>query len=154
MLYDAFKMLHIVGVVVLIGNVTITAFWKVFADRTGDPHLIAHAQRMVTVTDWVFTLSGIVLIFAGGFGAALAADLNPFEPGWLLWGQVLFAISGMIWLGILVPAQLRQARAARVFAAAGVVPASYRRDGSRWLLWGILATLPLVAAIWVMVAKP
>jgi uncharacterized membrane protein len=41
-----------------------------------------------------------------------------------------------------------------VFAAGGVVPASYRRDGSRWLLWGILATLPLVAAIWVMVAKP
>ena len=154
MLYDVFKMLHVLGVVVLVGNVTVTAFWKVFADRTGDPRLIAHAQHMVTVTDWVFTLGGIVLIYGGGFGAALVAGLDPFEPGWLLWGQLLFAVSGVIWLGVLVPAQVRQARQARAFAAGGAIPEAYRRDGRRWLVWGIVATVPLVAAIWVMVAKP
>ena len=154
MLYDLLKTLHLVGVVVLIGNVTITAFWKVFADRTGDTRLIAHAQHMVTVTDWVFTLGGIVLIYGGGFGAALVAGLDPFEPGWLLWGQLLFAVSGVIWLGVLVPAQVRQARQARAFAADGAIPEAYRRDGRRWLVWGIVATVPLVAAIWVMVAKP
>ena len=79
-----------------------------FADRTGDPRLIAHAQHMVTVTDCVFTLGGIVLIYGGGFGAALVAGLDPFEPGWLLWGQLLFAVSGVIWLGVLVPAQIRR----------------------------------------------
>ena len=154
MLYDVFKMLHVLGVVVLVGNVTVTAFWKVFADRTGDPRLIAHAQHMVTVTDWVFTLGGIVLIYGGGFGAALVAGLDPFEPGWLLWGQLLFAVSGVIWLGVLVPAQVRQARQARAFAVGGAIPEAYRRDGRRWLVWGIVATVPLVAAIWVMVAKP
>ncbi len=154
MLYDVFKLLHVVGVVVLVGNVTVTAFWKVFADRTGEPRLIAHAQHMVTVTDWVFTLGGIVLIYGGGFGAALVAGLDPFEPGWLLWGQLLFAVSGVIWLGVLVPAQIRQARQARAFAAGGAIPEAYRRDGRRWLVWGIVATVPLVAAIWVMVAKP
>ena len=154
MLYDVFKLLHVVGVVVLVGNVTVTAFWKVFADRTGDPRLIAHAQHMVTVTDWVFTLGGIVLIYGGGFGAALVAGLDPFEPGWLLWGQLLFAVSGVIWLGVLVPAQVRQARQARAFAVGGAIPEAYRRDGRRWLVWGIVATVPLVAAIWVMVAKP
>jgi len=154
MLYDVFKMLHVLGVVVLVGNVTVTAFWKVFADRTGNPRLIAHAQHMVTVTDWVFTLGGIVLIYGGGFGAALVAGLDPFEPGWLLWGQLLFAVSGVIWLGVLVPAQVRQARQARAFAAGGAIPEAYRRDGRRWLVWGIVATVPLVAAIWVMVAKP
>ena len=154
MLYDVFKLLHVVGVVVLVGNVTVTAFWKVFADRTGDPRLIAHAQHMVTVTDWVFTLGGIVLIYGGGFGAALVAGLDPFEPGWLLWAQLLFAVSGVIWLGVLVPAQVRQARQARAFAVGGAIPEAYRRDGRRWLVWGIVATVPLVAAIWVMVAKP
>ena len=154
MLYDLLKTLHLVGVVVLIGNVTITAFWKVFADRTGDPRLIAHAQHMVTVTDWVFTLGGIVLIYGGGFGAAAVADLDPFEPGWLLWGQMLFATSGVIWLAILVPAQIRLGRLARGFATGGPIPEAYRRDGRRWLVWGILATVPLVAAVWVMVAKP
>lgn len=154
MLYDVLKALHIIGVVVLIGNVTVTAFWKVFADRTQDPRLIAHAQRMVTVTDWVFTLGGIALVYGGGFAAAWVAGMDPFAPGWLLWGQVLFAISGVIWLGILVPAQIRQARLARDFAQGGPIPDAYRRDGRRWLVWGIVATLPLAAAIWVMVAKP
>jgi uncharacterized membrane protein len=43
-MYALFKTLHIIGVVILVGNVTITAFWKVFADRTGNAQLIAHAQ--------------------------------------------------------------------------------------------------------------
>jgi hypothetical protein len=36
----------------------------------------------------------------------------------------------------------------------GVLPAHYRRDRRSWLIWGIIATVPLVAAIYVMVAKP
>ena len=154
MLYDLLKAVHLAGVVVLIGNVTVTAFWKVFADRTGDPRLIAHAQHMVSVTDWTFTLSGIALIYGGGFGAAWVAGMNPFSPGWLLWGQALFALSGVIWLGILVPVQIRQAQLARGFANGGSIPEAYRHDGRRWLFWGIVATLPLTAAVWVMVAKP
>jgi uncharacterized membrane protein len=154
MLYATLKALHVLGVVVLVGNVTVTAFWKVFADRTRDPRLIAHAQHMVTVTDWVFTLGGILLIYGSGFAAAWVGGMDPFAPGWLLWGQVLFAVSGVIWLGILVPAQIRQARLARGFAAGGPIPAAYLRDGRRWLFWGIVATVPLVGAIWVMVTKP
>ncbi|ALK09912.1 DUF2269 family protein [Blastochloris viridis] len=154
MLYDALKSLHIVGVVLLLGNVTITAFWKAFADRTGDPAVIAFGQRLVTITDFVFTGSGGVIFLAGGFGAAWAGGLDPFAPGWLLWGQVLFVVSGAIWVGILIPAQIRLSKAARCFAAGGSIPDSYWRDSRLWLTWGIIACLPLVAAIWVMVAKP
>jgi uncharacterized membrane protein len=154
MLYTIFKVIHLVGVVVLIGNVTVTAFWKIFADRTADMHIIAHAQRLVSLTDWVFTFAGILLIYIGGFGAALVGGLNPFGPAWLLWGHGLFALSGSIWLGILVPIQIRQARHATNFIAGGVIPPAYLRDSRRWLIWGIIATLPLVAAICIMVAKP
>lgn len=122
MLYDLLKTLHIVGVVVLIGNVTVASLWKVLADRTGDPRLIAHAQSMVTVTDWAFTVGGVALVYGGGLGAAWVAGMNPFAPGWLLCGQVLFAVSGMIWLGILVPLQTRQAQLARGFADGGPIP--------------------------------
>ena len=48
MLYSIFKFIHVLGVVVLLGNVTITAFWKVFADRTRNASLIAHAQYAVS----------------------------------------------------------------------------------------------------------
>ena len=91
-MYAIFKTIHIVGVVVLLGNVTITAYWKVLADRTNDTRLIAHAQHGVTVADWIFTLAGIVLVLVGGYGAAAIAGLSPVSTNWLIVGQLLFAV--------------------------------------------------------------
>ena len=153
-MYAMFKTLHIIGVVVLLGNVTITAFWKVLADRTSDARLIAHAQHGVTVADWIFTLAGIVLILIGGYGAAGVAGLPIAGPKWLVIGEVLFAVSGLIWLAILVPIQIRQARVARSLAPDADLPLQYRRDSRSWLVWGVVATVPLVAAVYVMAAKP
>jgi uncharacterized membrane protein len=154
MLYDTLKLLHLLGVIILIGNVTVTSFWKVFADRSGDARLIAHAQYLVTVTDYFFTLSGIVLIVGGGFGAAYVAGIPWFAAGWLRTSELLFLVSGCIWLGVLVPIQVRQARQVRGFVEGAAVPEPYRRDSRLWLIWGIVATVPLVAAMYVMVAKP
>ena len=136
-----------------VGNVTITAFWKVFADRTGDASLVAHAQQAVIVADWIFTLPAIALILFGGYGMVSYADIDPFGSAWLIWGQVLFLISGCIWLGILVPAQIRQGRAARALQKGEPLPESYWQDGRLWLVWGIAATAPLIAAIYVMIVR-
>ena len=37
MLYLAFKVLHILAVVMFLGNITTGIFWKEHADRTKDP---------------------------------------------------------------------------------------------------------------------
>jgi uncharacterized membrane protein len=152
-MYVLFKTLHIIGVVVLLGNVTITAYWKVLADRSSDTRLIAHAQHGVTIADWIFTLAGIVLILVGGYGAAAVAGLSITTSTWLILGQLLFAVSGLVWICILIPIQIRQARAARSLLPDDALPLQYRYDSRRWLIWGIIATVPLVAAIYVMVAK-
>ncbi len=153
-LYDVLKFLHVLGVVMLVGNVTVTAVWKVFADRTGDARVIAFGQRLVTLTDWSLTLGGILLIAIGGFGAALVTGINPFGARWLVEGQALFVLSGLMWTMILIPTQIRQARQARAFVDGGEIPAQYRRDALRWIVWGIIATFPLLGAIWLMIAKP
>jgi len=72
----------------------------------------------------------------------------------LVWGQVLLALSGALWAGVLVPAQIHQGRQARAFVASGEIPVSYWRAGRRWAVWGVVATALLLIAIWVMVAKP
>jgi uncharacterized membrane protein len=154
MSYEFMKFLHLIGVVLLVGNVTITAFWKVFADRTGDAQIVAYAQHLVTLCDWIFTLSGIIMIFIGGYGMAFVRGYNVFESTWLIWGQLLFLVSGLIWLFVLIPLQIRQAQQARVSSLSGSVPAAYWRDGRLWLIWGIIATIPLVGAVYVMIAKP
>ena len=150
MLYSFLKFIHVLGVVVLLGNGTITAFWKVFADRTKDASLIAHAQQAVSVSDWLFTLTGIAMIIGGGYGMVYVAGLDPLSS-WLVKAQVLFMISGLMWLGILVPLQVRQARAARQFKDGSSIPDAYWRDCRSWLVWGIAATVPLVAAVYVMI---
>src|SRR6478609_4209928 len=101
MSYDAFKVVHLAGVVIFLGNIIVTAMWKVLADRTGDPRIIAYAQRLVTITDWIFT-----------------AGVDPTQF-WLALGQSLFVASGVIWIAILIPTQIIQARQARAFAAGG-----------------------------------
>ena len=36
MSYDVFKVVHLAGVVIFLGNIIVTGLWKVMADRTGD----------------------------------------------------------------------------------------------------------------------
>jgi uncharacterized membrane protein len=153
-MYALFKTVHLLGVILLVGNVTITAYWKVLADRTSDTKIVAHAQHGVTVADWLFTLTGILLLIIGGYGAAAFAGWSLTGPTWLVLGQILFAVSGLIWLVILIPIQIRQARTVRALRDDSALPAPYRRDSRIWLVWGILATVPLIAALYVMVAKP
>jgi uncharacterized membrane protein len=153
MAYDIFKLLHLLGVVLLLGNVTVTSIWKLYADATRDPKVIAFAQRLVTITDWFFTVWGVLLLVAGGYGAAWLGGMDPLRDAWLLWAEGLFVLAGVIWLGVLVPIQLRQARMARGFAGLDSVPPAYFRLGRLWILWGLVATVPLVAAMWVMLRR-
>jgi uncharacterized membrane protein len=153
MSYSALKFIHLLGMVLLLGNVTVTAVWKVFADRTRCPVTVARAQRMVTYTDWALTGGGIVLLSAAGYAMALGSGMALFDAGWLLWGQILFAASGCIWLFVLVPIQMAQSRLSATFTAGSEVPQRYWALSRLWLWWGIAATVPLVAAMFLMIAK-
>lgn len=153
MSYDVLKLLHLLGVVLLLGNVTVTSIWKLYADRTRDPVVIAFAQRLVTITDWFFTFWGIVLLVVGGYGAAWVLGADVLRDDWIVWSEVMFALAGLIWLGLLVPIQVRQARMARGFVAGGEIPEAYWRLGRLWIIWGLIATVPLVAATWLMLRK-
>jgi uncharacterized membrane protein len=151
--YDILKTLHILGVVILMGNVTVTSIWKLYADRTRDARVIAFAQRLVTITDWFFTFWGIVLLIVGGYGAAWTAGMDVLRDDWIVWSEIMFAIAGGIWLFVLVPIQIRQARMAREFADGRPIPDAYWRLGRWWIAGGLIATVPLVVATWLMVRK-
>jgi uncharacterized membrane protein len=153
MLYNAFKVIHLLGITVFLGNIIVTGIWKALADRTKEPGVVAYAQRLVTLTDWIFTAGGVVLILIGAYGMAFTAGLD-LRQTWLLWGQGLFIASGVIWVLILIPTQIVQAKQAHSFAAGGAIPESYWRHSRRWYVWGALATLIPLANLNVMVFKP
>lgn len=58
-------------------RIIITGMWKVLADRTGEPRTVAYAQRLVTLTDWIFTLGNVILILIGAYGMVWTGGLNP-----------------------------------------------------------------------------
>ncbi len=154
MSYEAFKVIHLFGVIVFLGNIIVTGVWKAMADRTGDAKTIAFAQRLVTLTDWLFTAGGVALILVGAYGMAAVGDLDLRHTAWLVWGQAIFVVSGIIWVVVLIPTQIVQARQARAFADGGTIPDSYWRLSRRWLIWGTVATLVPLANLYFMVFKP
>ena len=149
-----FKALHLFGVIVFLGNIIVTALWKVLADRSGDARVIAFAQRLVTVTDFVFTAGGVTFLVIGAYGMIAVAGLDPMHTTWPLWGQGLLIASGIIWVVALIPTQIAQARLARGFAGGGQIPERYWQLNRRWLVWGIIATLVPLGNLYVMVFKP
>ena len=136
----------------LMGNITVTAIWKYFADRTQRPEVLSFAQKLVTYTDWSMTVWGVVLLMGGGYFMVFAVNW-PLTLHWLLASQILFVVAGLIWLLLLVPIQVRQARLAKNFAGNDVGD-DYRQLSRRWLFWGLISTLPLLVATWLMIAKP
>ena len=153
MTFEIFKFVHLLGVISLLGNVTVTSAWKVLSDRTRDPVIIARAQRLVTLTDWAFTFWGILLLLVGGYGAAWVAGMDVLRDRWIVLSEISFVLAGMLWLCVLVPIQVKQARMARRFVAGVPIPEAYFALSRWWIAVGLLATVPLLAAMWFMVAK-
>jgi uncharacterized membrane protein len=152
--YLLLKSLHILGAVIFLGNIIVTGWWKVMADRTRNPVIIAFAQRQVTLTDYIFTGGGIVLILATGLGNAILHNMDYLSIKWLSWGYWLFIISGIIWVTVLIPVQIMQAKIARRFADGGDIPERYWMLGRLWNIFGILATIIPLANLYWMVFKP
>jgi len=152
--YLILKTIHIIGAVLFLGNIIITGWWKIMANRTHNPIIIAFAQRQVTLTDFVFTAGGSTLLFTAGIANIIIYDINIMQTNWILWGLALFTLSGVIWAAILIPIQIKQAREAKTFTAETVISDAYWRREMIWYILGLAAiVLPLMSLIF-MVLKP
>lgn len=154
--YFHFRFLHVLGVVLFLGNIVISAMWKLRADRTGNPAVMAYAQRLVVRTDKLFTLPGFLLVLLTGFALVTAAGWGFSGPGigWLHAGITGFVVSGILWGAVLVPVQKKQLRMAEAFADGGEVPDEYRALTKKWAMFGGIATLLPILVLILMVYKP
>jgi len=151
--YQLLKTVHLLGVTIFLGNIIVTAVWKVLADKTKTPAIVAYAQRLVIVTDFTFTAVGVLLILVSG--RMMASGFGEIgEVFWLSWGWWLFIASGVIWVIILIPLQIKQAKLAKDFATKEEIPESYWVLSRYWVMFGIIATILPPANLYFMVVKP
>jgi len=154
-LYLALKWVHILAVVMFLGNITTGIFWKEHADRTKDPRIIAHAMAGIIAADRWFTIPGVVIIVLAGIGTGLVGHLPLLRTGWIFWSLVLFTLSGIAFMGWLAPIQRRMLRLMETGAASGRPDwDAYRRLSRGWAFWGAVALLLPLAAMVLMVLKP
>lgn len=145
--------LHVAGVVLFVGNIITAAFWKMRADMTNHSVQIHSAARNVMLADYVFTLPGLALVIVSGIVMAIRAGLPLMGLNWLTLSLILFAVSGVIWLAVLIPVQRRMIRSSAQCIDSGSISAEYRRASRSWAVFGIAATLLPVVILYLMVAK-
>jgi uncharacterized membrane protein len=154
MLYLVLKLVHVLAVIMFVGNITVGILWKSRADTTHDPRIIAQTVSTIMAADRIFTIPGAIFILIGGFGAAGVGHINFLTTGWTLWGLALFIIAG-ICFGPIARAQ----RALLVVAQAGANGGTmdwtrYQQTSSQWNVFGTIATIAPILAVIVMVLKP
>jgi uncharacterized membrane protein len=154
MLYLILKSLHVISVVLFLGNIITGVFWKVHADITGDLRARAQALDGIIHSDRWFTLPGVFAIIITGVWMAIEAHIPLLGTKWVLWSLILFGISGVCFGVFVAPLQKKLLANARAGLSGTWNEAEYKELSGAWTLWGTIATLTPLVAVFLMVMKP
>lgn len=155
MAYLVWKLLHLVAVMLFLGNITTGVLWKIHAERTRDPALIAHVFAGIIRSDRVFTMPGVTVLVAAGIAAAITGHFPILGTGWILWSIVLLTVSGLAFMLALAPLQRQIATLATDGAKSGRFDwQRYEALSKAWNRWGVVALGTPVLALVLMVLKP
>jgi uncharacterized membrane protein len=152
--YLFLKSLHVLAVVLFLGNIITGVFWKFHADRAGDLRAREVAIAGIIRSDRWFTMPGVSLIIVTGLWMALGAHMPLIGTPWILWGIVLFGISGVCFGAFVGPLQRKLLANVRAGIAGQWDRAAYQRLSRGWEIWGGIATLTPLIALFLMVLKP
>lgn len=152
-LHDFYKILHVIGAVLFLGNIIITGIWMFLAEKSKNAGVIQFAIIAVNWMDVFFTAPGAALILLSGLLQAPHHG-GLYTQSWILAGLILFSLSGVIWLIFLIPDQHRLITLSSQLTKTGKLPTKFFKVLHKWYFWGIIATiLPLISLV-IMVLKP
>jgi uncharacterized membrane protein len=145
--YSLLKTIHVLCAMLFIGNVIVTGTWAALAERTRNHEIVKFSNRLVLVTDAIFTFPGAIGVLITGH---LMSGQYVAQPGWVAWSYALFGISGLIWAIVLLPIQLKQRH---LLEQSNVITADYLRLSRTWQIVGAFATLFPFPVLYMMVSK-
>jgi uncharacterized membrane protein len=154
MFYLALKALHVVSVVLFLGNIITGVFWKVHADRSGDLRVREQAILGLIRSDQFFTVPGVLLIIATGVAMALLAHLPMLRTFWIGWSLALFGVSGLAFATKVGPLQKKLHLNVSAGLAGTWNETEYHGLSKSWEIWGAVATAAPLIALFLMVMKP
>ncbi|MDQ0456406.1 DUF2269 family protein [Rhizobium paknamense] len=150
---DIFKIIHVIAAVLFLGNIIVTAVWKVMADRRKALDVLRFGIDLVILTDILFTFGGAAILIGSGGYMVISYGMSILDTPWLLYGIGCFAVSGFIWLLGLVPNQFKQRQLLRSATDYRLIAQEFERLAMRWNVLGVISTLFAIAAIVFMTVK-
>lgn len=145
------KVIHIIAVVLFLGNISVAVLWQALAHKSKDRIRIAYTFEGIIKSDRVFTMPAVTLLIITGFGLAGMMKLSIIETGWLLWSIILVIISGVLYSTKVGPIQKKIYSLAKDETKFNW--AEYESLSKQWNLWGSIATITPYVALIFMVFK-
>ena len=152
MVYIILVLIHIMAVIIFLGNITITPFWKLQSEKTEDRLNVLNTWEGITRADRFFTMPGVIILLIFGIGAALHGGLNLISTGWIFWSIIMYIISGAAFMAKVVPIQKKIVALVKDEAKFGWD--EYSKLTKQWDVWSSLATITPWIAVILMVLKP
>lgn len=147
--YQWHKILHLVGVVLMMGNMVVGPIWFSYAYYSGDKKLLVFAGRLLQITDMWLTLPGIFLTVINGLCLAAAFGGTRNGPDWLFWSVI--ALIAM-W-ALSMPVLFLQEKMYQALAEEPSDDLKIRKLIVQWGIWGTLVMLPPTLIFYWMVMK-
>ena len=152
MVYLILVLIHVIAVIIFLGNITITPFWKLQAEKTKDRLHILNTWEGIIRADRFFTMPGVTILLVFGIGAALHGGFNLISTGWIFWSLIMYIISGVAFMVKVVPIQKKMVAFAKDESRFNWD--EYQKLAKQWDIWGSLATITPWIAVIFMVLKP
>ena len=149
------KVVHVLAVVVLLGNLLMAPFWRKRLAAVGGAQARAAANRSVRVADFTFTLPGWVVVLITGIMLIMARG---WHHGWLDLGLVLFLGWLVLWHVLVLRARKAMIVQADEVAANPQIPTErvteLAQHERQWQWWSYLSAAIVILILILMVTKP
>jgi uncharacterized membrane protein len=148
-MYQATKFLHLFGVAIFVGNMTVGPAWFYLAVQKKDLEFLKYANKTLQITDILFTIPGIALTVISGLFLASSYGGTP-KQAW-----IFYAVFLLIFMYLLsVPLVILQEK---IYQSAEKTPLDWEKVHKLALQWGLYGTIVMAAPFFIfylMVFKP
>ena len=152
--YSYLKLIHLIAVMLFLGNIITGLFWMHIAVKTKDLKIINFTMKGIIKADRYFTIPGVIIITAGGFLAAIYGHLPILKTGWIFWSIIMFSISGLAFSFKLAPLQKKIYNLTlNNETATDFDWHNFSKVFFQWDLWGFIALVTPLAAFVMMTLK-
>ena len=154
MIYPYFKLLHLIAVIIFLGNIFTGLFWMHIAKKTKDIKIISHSIKGVIKSDRLFTIPGVIVITGFGILAAIYGHIPILRTGWIFWTLILFSISGIAFAWKVAPLQSKIYKLTLKHEDKNDFNwMGFNKVYMEWEVWGLVALLTPVAGLIMMTLK-